>query len=249
MASDWKDIYIRDKDGGTDIMFDGGVSGWPVHVTDNDLRLLRARLLERAGGRYEVRDDSQSAWVAGPDGRPFTAETAAGYARTRNAGGSRAYHVVALVPLEAEPGAPQVARQPRLEDTVNSDEHDYDEEAVSRPLIAGEHEGEGPSGDHLPDCEMFTGYDGSAACSCGGIPCESGFSIGPAHDPYGVSCEYIQREHPERGGRRIHRGVSPLPGPGPEPQYLEWSGGGYCARDPLPVRDIVHLAADGRRES
>jgi hypothetical protein len=128
---------------------------------------------------------------------------------------------------------------------VNSDERDYDEEAASQPLMAGEHEDEGPSGDHLPDCEMFTDFDGPAGCSCGGFPCESGFSIGPAHDPYGVSCEYIQRDHPARGGRRIHRGVSPLPGPGPEPQYVEWAGGGYCAGDPLPVRDVVHLAADG----
>jgi hypothetical protein len=136
----------------------------------------------------------------------------------------------------------------QLEDAVNSDEHDYDEEAASHPLIVDEHEGEGPSGEHLPDCEMFTGYDGSAGCSCGGFPCESGFSIGPARDPYGISCEHIQRDHPARGGRRIHRGVNPLPGPGPEPQYVEWAGGGYCAGDPLPVRDVVHLAADGRRE-
>jgi len=134
---------------------------------------------------------------------------------------------------------------PQLEDAVNSDERDYDEEAACQPLMVGEHEDEGPSGDHLPDCEMFTDYDGSAGCSCGGFPCESGFSIGPARDPYGVSCEYILRDHPARGGRRIHRGVSPLPGPGPEPQYVEWAGGGYCAGDPLPVRDVVHLAADG----
>src|ERR1019366_1636348 len=108
----------------------------------------------------------------------------------------------------------------QLEDAVNSDERDYDEEAASQPLMAGEHDDEGPSGDHLPDCEMFTDYDGSTGCSCGGFPCESGFSIGPAHDPYGVNCEYIQRDHPEQGGRRIHRGVNPLPGPGPEPQYV-----------------------------
>ena len=39
-GSDWQDIYLRDTDGGTDVMFDGGVSGWPVHVTGNDLRLI-----------------------------------------------------------------------------------------------------------------------------------------------------------------------------------------------------------------
>lgn len=117
--------------------------------------------------------------------------------------------------------------------------------AASHPLMAWEHEDEGPSGDHLPDCETFTDYDGSTGCSCGGFPCESGFSIGPAYDPYSVTCEYIQRDHPVRGGCQIHRGVNPLPGPGPEPQYVEWVGGGYCAGDPLPVRDVVYLAAGG----
>ena len=85
---------------------------------------------------------------------------------------------------------------------MNSDERDYDEEAASQPLMVDEHDDEGPSGDHLPDCEMFTDYDGSTGCSCGGFPCESGFSIGPAHDPYGVNCEYIQRDHPAQGGRQ-----------------------------------------------
>jgi len=98
---------------------------------------------------------------------------------------------------------------------VNSDERDYDEEAASQPLMVGEHEDEGPSGDHLPDCEMFTGHDGPAGYNCGGFTCESGFSIGPAHDPYGVNCEYIQRDHPARGGRRIHRGVKPAAWPRP----------------------------------
>lgn len=65
---------------------------------------------------------------------------------------------------------------------MNSDERDYDEEAASQPLMVGEHEDEGPSGDHPPDCEMFTDFDGPAGCSCDGFPCESGFSIGPAHD-------------------------------------------------------------------
>ena len=44
-VSDWQDIYLRDKDGRTDVIFDGGVTGWPVHVTDSDLRLLLARPL------------------------------------------------------------------------------------------------------------------------------------------------------------------------------------------------------------
>ena len=52
----------------------------------------------------------------------------------------------------------------QLEDAVNSDERDYDE-AASQLLMADGHEDEGPSGDHLPDCEMFTDYDGSAGAA------------------------------------------------------------------------------------
>ena len=33
----------------------------------------------------------------------------------------------------------------QLEDAVNSDERDYDEKAASQPLMAGEHEDEGPN--------------------------------------------------------------------------------------------------------
>lgn len=100
-VGDWQDIYLRDKDGGTDVMFDGGVMGWPVPVTDGDLRLLLTRLLERAGARYEVRgDDGQFTSGAGPDGQPFTARAAAGYARSLNTAGSGTYRVVAVVPLE-----------------------------------------------------------------------------------------------------------------------------------------------------
>lgn len=98
---DWQDIYLRDTDGGTDVMFDGGVSGWPVHVTDNDLRLLLARLLERAGARYEVHGDSLFTTAAGPDGQPLTAQAAAGYARSLNAAGGGTYRALAVVPLEA----------------------------------------------------------------------------------------------------------------------------------------------------
>ena len=65
-GSDWQDIYLRDTDGGTDVMFDGGVSGWPIHVTGNDLRLLLARLLDRAGARYEVHGDGRFTRAARP---------------------------------------------------------------------------------------------------------------------------------------------------------------------------------------
>jgi hypothetical protein len=100
-GSDWQDIYLREQDGRTDVMFDGGVSGWPIHVTDNDLRLLLVRLLERAGAQYEVHGDGQFTRAAGPDGQPLTAQAAAGYARSLNAAGGGGYRAVAVVPLEA----------------------------------------------------------------------------------------------------------------------------------------------------
>jgi hypothetical protein len=81
-AGDWQDIYLRDKDGGTDV------------------RLLLARLLERAGARYEVHGDGQFTRAAGPDGQLLTAQAAAGYARSLNAAGGGTYRAVAVVPLE-----------------------------------------------------------------------------------------------------------------------------------------------------
>jgi len=77
--SDWQDIYLRDQDGGTDVMFDGGVTGWPIH---GDGGFTRA---------------------AGPDGEPLTAQAAAGYARSLNAaGGGASAPVRGGTGLEAE---------------------------------------------------------------------------------------------------------------------------------------------------
>lgn len=73
-GGDWQDIYLRDNDVGTDVMFDGGVSGWPIHVTDTR--------------------------AAGPDGQPLTAQAAAAYARSLKAAGGGTYRAVAVVPLE-----------------------------------------------------------------------------------------------------------------------------------------------------
>jgi len=53
------------------------------------------------------------------------------------------------------------------------------------------------------------------------------------------SCRFICRR------TSFHRGVSPLPGPGPEPQYMEWSGG-YAAGDPLPVSNRRTLDSNFR---
>lgn len=99
-------------------------------------------------------------------------------------------------------------------------------------------------GDHLDDCVPFADMDGSASCTCGGMPCGASLVIGPVHDPYDIMCEYIWRGHPKEGSSLLHRGRTPLPGPGPEPQYTEWAGGGYCAGDPLPSRIVRHLGPD-----
>jgi hypothetical protein len=102
------------------------------------------------------------------------------------------------------------------------------------------------------ECDWQGDMDGSTFCCAPGHPCENAWDMGPAHDPYGVSCDLTDNKHrtfmdgtPRPPGSWVHRGVNPLPGPGPEPQYIEWEGGGYCAGDPLPVRNRRYLAHDG----
>lgn len=47
----WQDITIRETEDGPEILFDGGVQGWPIPCTENDLRLLMRRLREREQGK------------------------------------------------------------------------------------------------------------------------------------------------------------------------------------------------------
>lgn len=94
------------------------------------------------------------------------------------------------------------------------------------------------------ECDIQGDMDGSDMCVAPGHPCENGFSTGPREDPYGVQCDLLDDAHKQEG-RWVHRGVNPLPGPGPEPQYIEWEGGGMCAGDPLPIRNVRYLANDG----
>jgi hypothetical protein len=46
-------------------------------------------------------------------------------------------------------------------------------------------------------------------------------------DPYGATCEE------EKGHSGPHRSPNPLGGDG----FYEWTGGGMCAGDPLPIRN------------
>lgn len=56
--------------------------------------------------------------------------------------------------------------------------------------------------------------------------CGRSVILGSAHDPYGADCEL------EIGHLGPHRSRDPFGGTG----YYEWTGGGMCAGDPLPVR-------------
>ena len=88
----------------------------------------------------------------------------------------------------------------------------------------------------------WAGYTKLACGHNGPQECESGFSLGPDHDPYGVHCELDRSLHEkDERGRTIHRGPNPLPAPGQE--IILWTGGGYCAGDPLP-RTIVGYEAE-----
>jgi hypothetical protein len=59
--------------------------------------------------------------------------------------------------------------------------------------------------------------------------CGNTITIGPAHDPYGLSCE-----RDKHGLEVKHRASNPLGAGG----YMEWNGGGSVAGDPLRITDI-----------
>ena len=58
--------------------------------------------------------------------------------------------------------------------------------------------------------------------------CYAQFTCGPSHDPYGTSCKL------EKGHKGPHRGSDPFGNGGD----VEWEGGGSCAGDPLPQRNV-----------
>ncbi|HTX28842.1 MAG TPA: hypothetical protein VME19_17700 [Streptosporangiaceae bacterium] len=51
---DWGDITIRDGADGPEIVFDNGVQGWVLPVTDNDLARLERRIVERRQAQAEA---------------------------------------------------------------------------------------------------------------------------------------------------------------------------------------------------
>lgn len=109
--------------------------------------------------------------------------------------------------------------------------HTPDELAAWADYISG---GE----DHLPGCQEFADMGGEANCTCGGMMCDSSFTTGPRSDPYGTGCEYIRRDHPRTpDGQLLHRGPDPMI----DGEYIEWTGGGYAAGDPLPRTIVNHL--------
>jgi len=60
----WQDITIRETPEGPEIVFDAGVSGWPVPVTEEDLATLGRRITERRQAQ------AAAAGEAGPDTGP-----------------------------------------------------------------------------------------------------------------------------------------------------------------------------------
>jgi hypothetical protein len=67
--------------------------------------------------------------------------------------------------------------------------------------------------------------------------CGSSVTLGGS-DPYGATCEL------DAGHRGPHVSANPFGGDG----VYEWSGGGYCAGDPLPVRGARFLERACDRE-
>ena len=63
--------------------------------------------------------------------------------------------------------------------------------------------------------------------------CGAGYTTG-GHDPYGTSCE-LPRRH-----KGSHRGADPYGNGG----QIEWEGGGMCAGDTIPYRNVVRWTAE-----
>lgn len=59
--------------------------------------------------------------------------------------------------------------------------------------------------------------------------CGRDLTMGSPVDPYGVTCDL------DRGHAGPHEGDHPLA----ETDRVRWTGGGYCAGDPLPARVLA----------
>lgn len=86
--------------------------------------------------------------------------------------------------------------------------------------------------DHVCDSAICAD-DRLGECEAGQVePCGRSFTMGSAHDPYGVSCDL-----PE-GHDGPHQGDHPLA----EDERIGWTGGGSVAGDPLPVKLLGQCA-------
>lgn len=65
--------------------------------------------------------------------------------------------------------------------------------------------------------------------------CGASYTTGPSWDPYGTSCDL------EPGHDGPHEGLDPLPVV--DGDRVQWQGGGMCAGDPLPYRDVKRIQA------
>jgi hypothetical protein len=87
------------------------------------------------------------------------------------------------------------------------------------------------NGTEITEWDLFTPACGDfpechtepPTCPCPRM-CGRSITVGPRHDPHGVTCER------DEGHSGPHRG------PIFEDQQYEWTGGGMCAGDPLPIR-------------
>ena len=69
--------------------------------------------------------------------------------------------------------------------------------------------------------------------------CRAEYVTGSAHDPYGTFCDQPAGHYPASA----HEGSDPLSEPG-DGRRVAWRGGGSCAGDSLPYRDVRHFHRD-----
>jgi hypothetical protein len=101
----------------------------------------------------------------------------------------------------------------------------------------------GPADDEYDEYDDGSPFDAAheAWCEEQMRLCSAEFTSGPREDPCGSMCDRGLGHAPHTP----HEAADPFAGPGDRMLRVSWSGGGMCAGDPLPPRDVQYFTRPG----